>query len=95
MGGLIRRGLAPQVPAKIKSPLSFSKIPKKEKDLQTEVLKDWECGKNLKKVIKKLFDNASVKVYNNNTGNTCWQQMSPAVGTQTVATSIQVSRSRA
>nr|DAO94668.1 MAG TPA: hypothetical protein [Caudoviricetes sp.] len=38
----------------------------------------WEKSK---KVIKKLFDNASVKVYNNNTGNTCWQQMSPAVGT--------------
>nr|DAO94669.1 MAG TPA: hypothetical protein [Caudoviricetes sp.] len=31
MAGLIRRGLAPQVPAKIKSPLSFSKNPEKEK----------------------------------------------------------------
>lgn len=53
MGGLIRRGLAPQVPAKIKSPpLLLEKSRKRKKGLQTEVLKDWECGKNLKKLLK-------------------------------------------
>lgn len=35
-----------------KPPLLLKKSRKKKKDLQTEVLKDWECGKNLKKLLK-------------------------------------------
>ena len=72
MGGPIRRGLAPQVPAKIKSPLSSSKNPEKGKRPPNGSLERLGMWEKSKKVIKKLFDNASVKVYNNNTGNTCW-----------------------
>jgi hypothetical protein len=35
-----------------KPPLLLEKSRKRKKDLQTEVLKDWECGKNLKKLLK-------------------------------------------
>jgi hypothetical protein len=33
-------------------PSLLEKSRKRKKDLQTEVLKDWECGKNLKKLLK-------------------------------------------
>jgi hypothetical protein len=52
MAGLIRRGLAPQVPAKIKSPSPSQKSRKKKKGLQTEVLQDWGFDKKLKKLLK-------------------------------------------
>lgn len=65
-------GVSPINTRKNKKPLSFSKNPEKEKRPPNGSLERLGMWEKSKKVIKKLFDNASVKVYNNNTGNTCW-----------------------
>lgn len=63
---------APQIDFSQKGFLPFSKNPEKEKRPPNGSLERLGMWEKSKKVIKKLFDNASVKVYNNNTGNTCW-----------------------